>query len=157
MFAYQGVYRVNFAFWQLRFITHTWRDTRLCLQSWNVGDWHLGLKIGKISIIAIMQFSHQYKSRVVCRVYGDHMPGHVLNDRIASYMHVFNLYWYTRPFGNCVFLAVWDSLDGPQLYLTEPSGNTLVYSLSLSSPLTLLPISQLSCNVKRSLYQFHLP
>ncbi len=29
-------------------------------------------------------------------VYGDAIPGHVLADRIASYVHIFNLYWYVR-------------------------------------------------------------
>lgn len=32
----------------------------------------------------------------VCSVYGDIIPGHVLADRIASYIHIFNLYWYVR-------------------------------------------------------------
>ena len=28
--------------------------------------------------------------------YGDSIPGHVLADRVASFVHVFNLYWYAR-------------------------------------------------------------
>lgn len=28
--------------------------------------------------------------------YGESIPGNVLCDRIASYKHLFNLYWYTR-------------------------------------------------------------
>lgn len=31
-----------------------------------------------------------------CSTYGDVIPGPVLNDRIASYVHLFNLYWYAR-------------------------------------------------------------
>lgn len=31
-----------------------------------------------------------------CSTYGDVIPGHVLADRIASYIHIFNLYWYVR-------------------------------------------------------------
>ena len=29
-------------------------------------------------------------------LYGDAIPGRVLADRLASYVHLFNLYWYTR-------------------------------------------------------------
>jgi len=32
--------------------------------------------------------ANQYKS-----VYGDPIPGHVLAERLGSYVHVFNLYW----------------------------------------------------------------
>lgn len=28
-----------------------------------------------------------------CSFYGDPIPGHVLAERVASYVHVFNLYW----------------------------------------------------------------
>jgi 20S proteasome subunit alpha 7 len=33
---------------------------------------------------------------VVYSTYGDIVPGHVLCDRVASFVHVFNLYWYVR-------------------------------------------------------------
>lgn len=59
--------------------------------------------------------------------YGDAIPGHVLNERIASYMHLFSMYWYLRPFGSAALLAVWDKVDGPQLYVTEPSGLSMRY------------------------------
>jgi hypothetical protein len=29
-------------------------------------------------------------------LYGDAIPGRVLADRLASYVHLFNLYWYSR-------------------------------------------------------------
>ena len=31
-----------------------------------------------------------------CSFYGDIIPGQVLADRVASFVHVFNLYWYAR-------------------------------------------------------------
>lgn len=59
--------------------------------------------------------------------YGDPIPGHVLAERVASYMHVFNLYWYVRPFGVCSLLAVYDR-EGPQLYLVDPAGTMHRYN-----------------------------
>jgi 20S proteasome subunit alpha 7 len=54
-------------------------------------------------------------------MYGDPIPGHVLAERVASYKHLFNLYWYVRPFGVSTLLATFDR-DGPQLYLVDPAG-----------------------------------
>lgn len=31
-----------------------------------------------------------------CRFYGESIPGHVLAERLASYVHLFNLYWSFR-------------------------------------------------------------
>jgi hypothetical protein len=31
-----------------------------------------------------------------CSFYNESIPGNVLCERIASYKHLFNLYWYTR-------------------------------------------------------------
>jgi len=53
--------------------------------------------------------------------YGDPVPGHVLAERVASFMHMFNLYWYVRPFGVCALLAAYDH-SGPQLYMVDPAG-----------------------------------
>jgi len=33
---------------------------------------------------------------VVFRFYGEPIPGNVLCERIASYKHMYNLYWWTR-------------------------------------------------------------
>ena len=53
--------------------------------------------------------------------YGDPIPGAILAERVASYVHIFNLYWYVRPFGVCTLLATCDH-DGPQLYMVDPAG-----------------------------------
>lgn len=55
------------------------------------------------------------------RVYGKAIPGHVLTERIASYVHLFNLYWYARPYGASVLFGCFDD-NGPGLYLIETSG-----------------------------------
>jgi len=53
--------------------------------------------------------------------HGGPIPGHVLNERLSSYKHLFNLYWSVRPYGCTTLLAVADR-DGPALYVVEPSG-----------------------------------
>jgi hypothetical protein len=67
----------------------------------------------------------QYKA-----FYGDAIPGQTLCDRIASYVHLFTLYWYVRPYGVGTLLAVYDK-TGPQLYHVEPSGIAYVRSWPL--------------------------
>lgn len=58
--------------------------------------------------------------------YGDPIPGSVLAERVASFVHVFNLYWYVRPFGVCTLLAAFDH-NGPQLYMVDPAGTMHKY------------------------------
>ena len=53
--------------------------------------------------------------------YGDPIPGNVLAERLASYVHMYNLYWYVRPFGVCTLIASYDH-TGPQLYMVDPAG-----------------------------------
>ena len=85
-------------------------------------DRHVGAAIagvaadGRAVVNRAQSEAGNYKS-----FYGDPIPGHVLAERVASYMHVFNLYWYVRPFGVCTLLAAYDR-EGPQLYLVDPAG-----------------------------------
>lgn len=58
--------------------------------------------------------------------YGRPIPGHVLADRVAHFVHVYTLHWHVRPFGCAVLLAV-AGVDGPELYLIEPSGLSYRY------------------------------
>ena len=58
--------------------------------------------------------------------YGESIPGHVLAERMGSFMHLFTLIWYVRPFGAASLLGVYGE-DGPQLYLCEPGGNANRY------------------------------
>jgi len=51
----------------------------------------------------------------------------VLCDRIASYVHLFTLYWSVRPYGSSAIMAVHDKAAGPQLYMVEPSGTAHRY------------------------------
>lgn len=90
-------------------------------------DRHAGVAVGGVAadgrqiVNRAVDEAREYKN-----FYGDSIPGHVLSERIANYVHLFNLYWYVRPYGTSTLLAVYDS-EGPQLYLVEPSGTALRY------------------------------
>jgi 20S proteasome subunit alpha 7 len=58
--------------------------------------------------------------------YGEAVPSHVLSERIASYVHLFNLYHSFRPFGVAALIASYDK-NGPALHVIEPSGNCYKY------------------------------
>ena len=58
--------------------------------------------------------------------YGSPIPGKILCDRVASYVHAFNLYWYVRPFGCVTLLATFDDEEGPALYAIDPAGGAFV-------------------------------
>mmetsp|Transcript_36135 Transcript_36135/g.80415 ORF Transcript_36135/g.80415 Transcript_36135/m.80415 type:complete len:250 (-) Transcript_36135:623-1372(-) len=76
---------------------------------------------GRIIIGRASDESANYK-----RFYGEHIPGHVLCERVASYVHLFNLYWAFRPFGSTILLATYDQ-NGPQLHVVDPSGTSYRY------------------------------
>lgn len=71
---------------------------------------------GRAIVSRAMAEANNYKS-----FYGDPIPGHVLAERLATYTHLFNMYWSVRPFGVSTLLATYGK-EGPQLYLVEPSG-----------------------------------
>lgn len=58
--------------------------------------------------------------------YGRPIPGHVLADRIAHFVHLYTLHWHVRPFGCAVLLGV-AGVDDPELYMIEPSGVSYRY------------------------------
>lgn len=53
--------------------------------------------------------------------YGRDIPGKVLADRLAHFVHLYTLHWHVRPFGCAVVVGVCED-DGAELYLIEPSG-----------------------------------
>ena len=57
------------------------------------------------------------------KFYGESIPGHVLCDRVANYVHMFNLYWSFRPYGSTLLVGTYDKTAGPQLHVIDPSGN----------------------------------
>jgi len=56
--------------------------------------------------------------------YGTPITGKVLSERLGGHIHNHTLYWYLRPFGCAILLAVYDEVTdgGPSLYSLEPSG-----------------------------------
>merc|ERR1719229_1550911 len=60
--------------------------------------------------------------------FGIAIPGKVLSQRLAMFVHAYTEYYYLRPFGVSSLLAVYDESElGPQLYCIEPSGSCLRY------------------------------
>lgn len=58
--------------------------------------------------------------------YGRAIPGHVLADRVAHFVHLYTLHWHVRPFGCAVLLGVAGKGE-PELYMVEPSGMSYRY------------------------------
>lgn len=85
-------------------------------------------------------------------VFGTPMLGSVLAGRIGDFMHVFTTHYAYRPFGCSVILASYAD-DGPQLYVSDPSGTVAGYhgialgkgKLVAKSELEKLDYSTLTC------------
>jgi 20S proteasome subunit alpha 7 len=58
--------------------------------------------------------------------YGEPIPGKVLAERLAGFVHAYTCYWSVRPFGVSVLIGAVDK-DGPSLWMIEPSGLTYNY------------------------------
>jgi 20S proteasome subunit alpha 7 len=54
------------------------------------------------------------------------IPTKVLNDRLSLFMQTYTLYAHVRPFGCSVIFGGWDQVDGPQMYMIDPSGISFV-------------------------------
>eukprot|EP00871_Galdieria_phlegrea_P004155 jgi/Galph1/4740/GphlegSOOS_G3373.1 len=71
------------------------------------------------------------RARLECEQYRNifraPMPGHLLAERLAGYVHLHTLYWHVRPFGCSVLVATWELTQGPALYMIEPSGTFYRY------------------------------
>jgi len=58
--------------------------------------------------------------------YGCPIPGKVMAERLAGFVHAYTMYWSVRPFGAAVLIAGKDA-DGPFMWMVEPSGLTYNY------------------------------
>jgi 20S proteasome subunit alpha 7 len=59
--------------------------------------------------------------------YAEEISPSMLAERLASYAHVYSLYWHVRPFGCAVLISGWDASSGPCLYIVEPDGSGYKY------------------------------
>ena len=92
-------------------------------------DEHIGMAAGGViadgrRVVRVARDeAASYRSR-----YGLPCPVHVLSERVASYMHVYTLYGFTRPLGCSVILGSYDvKKEKPELYMIEPSGTCWGY------------------------------
>ena len=50
--------------------------------------------------------------------YGSPIPGKVMAERLAGFVHAYTMYWSVRPFGSAVLIAGKDA-DGPFLWMVR--------------------------------------
>ena len=88
---------------------------------------HIGMAIcgrlpdGAIVVRRAREEAEQYKSN-----FGRPIPGYIMAERVANYVHAHTLYGAYRPFGASFTLATWD--DGkPYLYSVDNSGELRGY------------------------------
>lgn len=62
--------------------------------------------------------------------YGTNIPVSYLNDRLSMSMHVYTLYSAVRPYGCSVILGSYDEVDGPAMYMVDPSGVSYVSNVN---------------------------
>eukprot|EP00292_Cryptomonas_paramecium_P022594 CAMPEP_0113684066 /NCGR_PEP_ID=MMETSP0038_2-20120614/13744_1 /TAXON_ID=2898 /ORGANISM="Cryptomonas paramecium" /LENGTH=192 /DNA_ID=CAMNT_0000603669 /DNA_START=199 /DNA_END=777 /DNA_ORIENTATION=- /assembly_acc=CAM_ASM_000170 len=99
--------------------------------------------------------------------YGEPIPGKVLAERLAGFVHAYTMYWSVRPFGSSVLVAAKDK-DGTSLWVIEPSGLTYNYlgaaigkgKQASKVELEKLKLSEMTCReavnaVARIIYSVH--
>jgi len=85
-------------------------------------DYHCGITLSGLAADGKQIVNRgRSEARSFRSFYGTEIPGNVLADRLAGFVHMYTLYWYLRPFGASVLIASYDS-DGPQLHMIEPAG-----------------------------------
>ncbi len=90
-------------------------------------DRHVGVaSAGLMADARQLLYRARDESQNYRNVYGTPVPGHVLADRMSSFMHMHTLYGNARPFGVSILLATYDS-EGPKLHMVEPSGESWGY------------------------------
>ena len=92
-------------------------------------DDHIGMAVGGVLADGrrVVQIARDEASNYRSS-YGMPCPLHVLSDRLASYLHVYTLYGFTRPLGCSVMLGSYDVMSGkPELFMIEPSGTCWGY------------------------------
>ncbi|XP_014251114.1 proteasome subunit alpha type-3 [Cimex lectularius] len=75
-------------------------------------------QLAEVARTEASNYRSQFKSSI---------PLKYLNERVAGYMHAYTLYSAVRPFGCSVILSTYSQLDGPEMYMIDPSGVSYGY------------------------------
>ncbi len=59
--------------------------------------------------------------------YGHPIPGKVLAERVAGFVHAYTMYWSVRPFGASILIITVEDKT-PSIWMVEPSGLTYSYT-----------------------------
>jgi len=91
-------------------------------------DTHIGMAVAGLLADSRQIFETARKEASNYRSeYGNNIPVKYLADRVAMYKHAYTLYSSVRPFGCSIALGSYDDIDGPQLFMVDPSGVTFGY------------------------------
>ncbi|KAK4530452.1 hypothetical protein CCYA_CCYA04G1309 [Cyanidiococcus yangmingshanensis] len=91
-------------------------------------DRHIGIAIAGIGPDGRHMVSRaRSEAQNFRNVYAEEIPPSLLAERLASYAHVYSLYWHVRPFGCAILIGGWDETSGPCLYIVEPDGSGYKY------------------------------
>ncbi|KAL6267446.1 proteasome subunit alpha type-3 [Pogonomyrmex barbatus] len=90
-------------------------------------DQHVGMAVSGI-ISDARQIAETARSEAASykAQYGVGIPLRYLNERVSMYMHAYTLYSAVRPYGCSVLLSAYE-IDGPALYMIDPSGVSYGY------------------------------
>lgn len=75
---------------------------------------------GRNALIRARAEAHNYKD-----TYGETIPGYLLAERTAAYMHLYTMYASVRPFGCSLLIGNYDKADGLTLFSIEPCGTAM--------------------------------
>ncbi|XP_022906829.1 proteasome subunit alpha type-3 [Onthophagus taurus] len=91
-------------------------------------DSHVGMAVSGLIADArqIVEIARKEASNYRAQ-YNVNVPLKYLNERVSMYMHAYTLYSAVRPYGCSVIMGSWDRLDGPQMYMIDPSGVSYGY------------------------------
>ncbi|KAH3697083.1 proteasome subunit alpha type-3-like [Dreissena polymorpha] len=91
-------------------------------------DKHIGMAVAGLLADArqivenAREESSNYRSN-----YGSPIPLKHLTDRVSMYVHAYTLYGSIRPFGVSSLLGSYDPVEGPQMFVIDPSGVSFGY------------------------------
>lgn len=91
-------------------------------------DTHIGMAFSGLlaDALHLVEIARD-EARNYRETYGSPIPTRIMADRVGNYVHLHTLYGGLRPFGCSVMLGGYDEIDGPKLFMIDPSGVCLGY------------------------------